>query len=125
MRELGAEIAHDYEGREPLLVGTLKGCIPFLCDLSRAVPIHHELDFIELAAVIGHPDTKRPGNDIVNLYVQLKPHAKERSAEELRESILQFCRDNMAAYKIPKQVHFLDALPLTPVGKLDKKALRR
>ena len=49
MRELGQEIGRDYHAREPLLVGSLKACIPFLCDLSRATPIHHALDFIELA----------------------------------------------------------------------------
>ena len=48
MRELGAEITHDYAGREPVLIGSLKACIPFICDLSRAIPIHHKLDFIEL-----------------------------------------------------------------------------
>jgi hypoxanthine phosphoribosyltransferase len=48
VREIGAELAEDYDGREPLLVGSLKSCIPFVCDLSRAVPIHHNLDFIEL-----------------------------------------------------------------------------
>ena len=30
-------------------MGSLKSCIPFVCDLSRAVPAHHALDFIELA----------------------------------------------------------------------------
>ena len=49
VREIGAELARDYEGSEPLLVGSLKSCIPFVCDLSRAVQIHHHLDFIELA----------------------------------------------------------------------------
>jgi hypoxanthine phosphoribosyltransferase len=49
VRELGVEIARDYEGREPVLVGSLKACIPFIADLSRAIPIHHNLDFIELA----------------------------------------------------------------------------
>jgi hypoxanthine phosphoribosyltransferase len=49
VREIGAELAHDYEGREPLLVGTLKACLPFLCDLSRGIRIHHALDFVELA----------------------------------------------------------------------------
>ena len=49
MRQIGAEIAEQYAGREPLLVGSLKACIPFICDLSRATPIHHALDFIELA----------------------------------------------------------------------------
>jgi hypoxanthine phosphoribosyltransferase len=48
VREIGAELARDYDGREPLLVGSLKSCIPFICDLSRAIPIHHHLDFIEL-----------------------------------------------------------------------------
>ncbi|MGH3001515.1 MAG: phosphoribosyltransferase [Gaiellaceae bacterium] len=49
VRELGAEILRDYEGREPLLVGSLKSCIPFVCDLSRSLPAHHALDFVQLA----------------------------------------------------------------------------
>jgi hypoxanthine phosphoribosyltransferase len=51
--ELGAEIARDYRGHEPLLVGSLKACIPFIADLSRAVPIHHALDYVELAGYGG------------------------------------------------------------------------
>jgi hypoxanthine phosphoribosyltransferase len=47
--EIGAELTRNYEGCEPLLVGSLKSCIPFVCDLSRAVQVHHHLDFIELA----------------------------------------------------------------------------
>jgi hypoxanthine phosphoribosyltransferase len=49
VRELGAQIARDYEGREPLLVGALKSCVVFLTDLSRAMPMLHGVDFIELA----------------------------------------------------------------------------
>jgi hypoxanthine phosphoribosyltransferase len=49
VRELGTELARDYDRREPLLVGSLKGCIPFLPDLSRALPLVHALDFVELA----------------------------------------------------------------------------
>jgi hypoxanthine phosphoribosyltransferase len=49
VRELGAEVTRDYEGREPVLVGSLNACIPFIADLSRAIAIHHNLDFIELA----------------------------------------------------------------------------
>jgi hypoxanthine phosphoribosyltransferase len=47
--ELGAELARDYDGREPLLVGALRGCVPFLCDLSRAMPVLHAIDFVELS----------------------------------------------------------------------------
>lgn len=49
VRELGAEIARDYEGREPVLVGALKASVVFLADLSRALPILHAIDFVELA----------------------------------------------------------------------------
>jgi hypoxanthine phosphoribosyltransferase len=47
--ELGRELAEDYADREPLLVATLKASVVFLCDLSRALPILHALDFVELA----------------------------------------------------------------------------
>jgi hypoxanthine phosphoribosyltransferase len=49
VRELGAELARDYAGREPLLVGPLKACIPFIADLSMAMRIAHAVDFVELA----------------------------------------------------------------------------
>ena len=49
MRELGADVTRDYDGREPLLVGSLKACVPFVADLSRAIPIAHTLDFVQLA----------------------------------------------------------------------------
>jgi len=83
-----------------------------------------ELACIAMSAVIGQPDQKRPGNDLVHLYVQLKADHKQRDVAAVTAEILAFCRANMAAYKIPKEVHVLEALPLTAVGKLDKKALR-
>jgi hypoxanthine phosphoribosyltransferase len=51
--ELGADIARDYAGREPLLVAPLKASVVFLADLSRALPIPHGLDFVELAGYGG------------------------------------------------------------------------
>lgn len=74
-------------------------------------------------AIIGFPDRERPGNDVVNLFVQKAPGA-EGTDGEIAERITEFCRANMAPYKIPKRIHFVDAIPLTPVGKIDKKALR-
>ena len=41
VRELGAEIARDYAGKEPILVAPLKASMIFLVDLSRALPIPH------------------------------------------------------------------------------------
>ena len=49
MRELGAQIAADYGAAEPLLVAALKASVVFVTDLSRALPVPHELDFLELA----------------------------------------------------------------------------
>jgi hypoxanthine phosphoribosyltransferase len=47
--ELGAEIAADYDGLDPLLVAPLKSSVVFLADLTRALPIDHTLDVVELA----------------------------------------------------------------------------
>ena len=48
--ELGTELADAYAGREPLLVAPLKSSAVFLTDLSRALPVPHGIDFLELAA---------------------------------------------------------------------------
>ena len=46
VRELGAEISRDYEGREPLLIGVLKGAVFFLSDLMRSLDVSCEVDFM-------------------------------------------------------------------------------
>jgi hypoxanthine phosphoribosyltransferase len=51
--ELGAEIARDYAGLDPVLVAPLKSSVVFLTDLTRALPIAHTLDVVELAAYRG------------------------------------------------------------------------
>ncbi len=51
--ELGAQIAHDYADLRPLLVCVLKGGVIFLSDLSRAMSIPHELDFMAISSYGG------------------------------------------------------------------------
>jgi long-chain acyl-CoA synthetase len=80
---------------------------------------------IAQCAVIGTPDEKRAGNDVVNLYVELAEAARREDPDAMRERILAYCRENLSPYKVPKAIHFVDHIPLTPVGKIDKKALRR
>jgi hypoxanthine phosphoribosyltransferase len=53
VHELGAELAEAHCDGNPLLVAPLKSSAVFLADLSRALPISHELDFLELAAYNG------------------------------------------------------------------------
>jgi len=46
--ELAGEIAADYRGRDPVLLGVLNGAVPFLADLSRHLPTSVEIDFLSL-----------------------------------------------------------------------------
>jgi len=39
-------------------------------------------------------------------------------------AVIAHCRANLAAYKVPKQIEFRDALPKSPVGKVLRRALR-
>ena len=82
------------------------------------------LEFIACSALVGSPDANRPGSEVVNLYVELTPEARQSDSDKVRADILDFCRAEMAAYKVPKVIHLVDAIPLTAVGKIDKKALR-
>jgi hypoxanthine phosphoribosyltransferase len=50
IRELGAEIRRDYEGRTPLLVCVLKGAFMFLGDLVREIDLPLEIDFMAISS---------------------------------------------------------------------------
>ncbi|MCK4370002.1 MAG: AMP-binding protein [Candidatus Lokiarchaeota archaeon] len=78
---------------------------------------------IELCSCIGIPDPDRPGSEIVKLYILLKKGYEAN--EEIKANILKYAQENLAKYKIPKIIEISDQLPLTAVGKIDKKALRK
>jgi hypoxanthine phosphoribosyltransferase len=48
--ELAEEISRDYEGREPFLMGVLKGAVFFLADLTRAIEVPCEIDFMAVSS---------------------------------------------------------------------------
>ncbi|MBA2537470.1 MAG: hypoxanthine phosphoribosyltransferase [Actinomycetota bacterium] len=50
IRELGAEIAEDYRGRDLLLIGVLKGAVFFMADLMRQLDIPCEVDFMAISS---------------------------------------------------------------------------
>lgn len=50
IRELGAELARDYAGRNPLVLGVLKGAIIFISDLVRATDIQLGLEFMAISS---------------------------------------------------------------------------
>ncbi|MHA1614763.1 MAG: aldehyde ferredoxin oxidoreductase C-terminal domain-containing protein, partial [Candidatus Thorarchaeota archaeon] len=89
---------------------------------SRVIDdILHEHDAIEIAGVIGIPDPERPGSERVKAFIQLKHEYKGKVSEQ---DIIDFLRDKVKPYAIPKWVEFRDELPLTIVMKLFKKKLR-
>jgi hypoxanthine phosphoribosyltransferase len=48
--EVGKEIARDHPDSSPLLVGVLNGCVMFVADLMKAIPIPHEIDFVSVSS---------------------------------------------------------------------------
>ena len=103
--------------KDMLVVGGFK---VFSVEVEDKLKAHPD---VAESAVVGAPDAARPGNDIVHLFVQKAP-ASEGDDAQVASRILDWFRANMAPYKVPKHIHFVDAIPLTPVGKIDKKAMR-
>ena len=50
VKELGEQITRDYQGKDLLLLGTLKGAVPFIADLSRAIYLPLEIDYMAVAS---------------------------------------------------------------------------
>jgi long-chain acyl-CoA synthetase len=67
--------------------------------------------------VVGRPD-ERLGEEVVAFVTLLD------DAEAAPDELVDFARERLASHKYPREVRLLDAMPLTNVGKLDRKALR-
>ncbi|MDQ2896061.1 MAG: AMP-binding protein, partial [Actinomycetota bacterium] len=72
---------------------------------------------VSVAGVIGHPH-ERHGEEVV-AFVSLVDGSALTPAE-----LVAWARERIGGYKYPRTVHVIDAVPLTPVGKIDRKALR-
>lgn len=57
--EIGAEIAKDYDGLDPIIVSVLKGSAPLIADLLRVIPIPVTIDFIAISSY--GPETRTTG----------------------------------------------------------------
>jgi len=69
------------------------------------------------AAVVGVPDEYR--GETVKAFVSLRP-----GVEVTEQELIDYCRSNMAAYKYPRSVEFIDELPKTTTGKILRRELR-
>ncbi|MFL5932125.1 MAG: class I adenylate-forming enzyme family protein [Gaiellaceae bacterium] len=69
------------------------------------------------AGVVGRPDEAH-GEEVV-AFVELGPRQ-----DATPEDLVAFAKQRIGGYKYPREVHLVGSLPLTPVGKVDRKALR-
>jgi long-chain acyl-CoA synthetase len=72
---------------------------------------------VRMAAVVGRPDVVH-GEEIVAFV------ALAQDAELAPEELIAWAREHIGAYKYPREVHLVEAVPLTTVGKIDRKVLR-
>lgn len=57
VKEVGKKISEDYEGKEPVFVGVLKGCFIFMADLLRAISVPCSVDFMAVSSYEGTNST--------------------------------------------------------------------
>jgi acetyl-CoA synthetase len=75
---------------------------------------------VALAAVIGKPDPVR--TEIVTAFIVLKPGRAPEAG--LEDDIRLFVRERLSAHEYPREIHFIDEMPLTTTGKIIRRVLR-
>jgi long-chain acyl-CoA synthetase len=83
-------------------------------DVEDALVEHPD---VQMAGVIGRP-SERHGEEVV-AFVALRPEASTTPTE-----LVAWARERIGGYKYPREVHVVETVPLTSVGKIDRKALR-
>jgi hypoxanthine phosphoribosyltransferase len=96
--ELGAEISRDYEGRELILVGVLKGAVLFLADLMRHIEVPCEIDFMAVSSYGSQTDT----SGVVRILKDLDAPVQDRHVLVVEDIIdsgltLQYLMRNLRA----------------------------
>ena len=96
--ELGAEVSADYEGRDLLLVGVLKGAFFFLADLMRHLTVPCEIDFMAISSYGASTDS----SGVVRILKDLDAPIQDRDVlivEDIIDSglTLQYLMRNLGA----------------------------
>ena len=98
--------------RKKDMILTAGFCV-YPAELERVLCMHPA---VALAAVGRIPDEAK--GELAKAYVVLRPGA-DSSAEDL----IAHCRTHLAAYKVPRAVQFVEAVPMTPSGKIMRRML--
>ncbi|MBI5844725.1 MAG: AMP-binding protein [Deltaproteobacteria bacterium] len=81
---------------------------------------------VDMIAITGEPNPERPGSELVKAFVTISPsYDYDGDQKALEASIIDLAKEKLAPYEIPKKVEVRTELPLTAVGKIDKKQLRK
>jgi len=81
---------------------------------------------VGVMALIGEPNPDRPGSELVKAYIQKDPtYTFDGDDGALKADIINFAKEKCSPYEVPKQIDLIDEMPLTAVGKIDKKVLRK
>jgi acetyl-CoA synthetase len=75
---------------------------------------------VALAAAVGKPDAVR--TEIVKAFIVLKPG--QVASDALAAEIQGFVRTRLSAHEYPREVAFIDAMPMTTTGKVIRRLLR-
>ena len=75
---------------------------------------------VATVGVVGKPDPMR--TEIVKAYVVLKPEFT--ASDELRDALKMYVKERLAKHAYPREISFLDELPMTVTGKVIRKELR-
>jgi len=78
---------------------------------------------VYMAASVGLPDPERPGSERVGIAVVLHPDIAK--SDEEKAKITKYLRDNVAPYKVPRVIEFMDELPTSGVGKVLKREIKK
>lgn len=92
----------------------VKGQNVYPSDIEEVLYTHPK---VAEAAVVGIPDEIR--GETIRAIISLK-----EGEVATEQEIKHFCREHMADYKVPRQVGFMDSLPKTAAGKIDKEELK-
>ncbi len=80
---------------------------------------------VGMIALVGIDNPTRPGSEIVKGFVQLDAgYDYDGDESALQEDIIRFAKENCSPYEVPKVIEIIREMPLTAVGKIDKKVLR-
>jgi len=93
---------------------------------KRVEEILTEHPAVDMIALIGEANPDRPGSELVRAYLTVKPDNKFGGDEAaIKKDLMNFAKAKLAPYEVPKEFEIRKELPLTAVGKVDKKKLRK